>query len=117
MKELICIVCPVGCHLNVEDKDHITGNKCPRGLKYAIDEITHPVRTITTTIKTTSFRMPRVPVKTSQPIPKELIFKIMDEIGAYVLTKSVKMNDIIIENILDTKVDIVATRDFDIERN
>ncbi len=115
MKELICIVCPVGCHLNVEDQHNITGNKCPRGLKYALDELTHPVRTITTTIKTSSLTMPRIPVKTSQPIPKELMFKIMDEVASHILSKNVKMNDVIIENILDTHVDIVATRDFKIE--
>lgn len=110
MKELICIVCPVGCHLHVDDKNNITGNQCPRGLKYGLEEITHPSRIITTTVKTSNPMMPRLPVKTSSPIPKELMFQIMDRIGSEIVTKSVKINDVIIKNVLDTQIDIIATR-------
>ena len=33
MKELICIVCPKGCHLRVDEDNGyaVTGNGCPRG--------------------------------------------------------------------------------------
>ena len=52
--ELTCIVCPMGCRMTVELSDggeilSVTGNTCPRGKQYAIDECTHPVRTVTTT--------------------------------------------------------------------
>ena len=31
-KELICISCPKGCHLKVdEEANKVTGNGCPRG--------------------------------------------------------------------------------------
>ena len=33
MKELICITCPKGCHLKVDEENGyaVTGNSCPRG--------------------------------------------------------------------------------------
>lgn len=36
MKELICIVCPRGCHLKVDEANDyaVTGNSCPRGAEY-----------------------------------------------------------------------------------
>ena len=42
MKEMICIVCPMGCHLQVDDSNlddiKVTGNTCLRGPKYAREE-------------------------------------------------------------------------------
>ena len=38
MKEIICIVCPNGCTLNVEKNGEeitVTGNKCKRGEEFA----------------------------------------------------------------------------------
>ena len=54
MKELTCIVCPRGCRLKVNDDMVVTGNACPRGEKYAINELTHPTRTITSSIRVTN---------------------------------------------------------------
>ena len=36
MKELICIVCPRGCHLKVEEGEELSvrGNGCLRGVEY-----------------------------------------------------------------------------------
>ena len=82
-RELTCIVCPIGCHIKVlSDGDQIvsiTGNTCPRGKEYAVTECTHPVRTLTTTIKCTDGRL--LPVKTKKPIPKEKIREYMDFIN------------------------------------
>lgn len=82
-RELTCIVCPMGCHIKVlSDGDQIvsiTGNTCPRGKEYAVTECTHPVRTLTTTIKCTDGRL--LPVKTKKPIPKEKIREYMDFIN------------------------------------
>lgn len=52
--ELTCIVCPMGCHLNVEQSEEgfkVEGNTCKRGEKYAVQELTNPTRVITTTVK------------------------------------------------------------------
>lgn len=111
MKELTCIVCPVGCHLMVDDDDQIIGNRCPRGLEYAKAELTDPKRMVTSTVKTNHPLFPRLSVKTSKPISKKLVFKAIDELNNVYIQHDVHIGDIIIEHILDTDVDIIATKD------
>lgn len=110
-KELICICCPKGCHLKVDAQaNKVTGNTCPRGAEYGINEVTNPVRVVTTTAKVVNGHLPVVPVKTDKPIPKGLNFKCMDEINKAKIEAPVKIGDIVIENVLGTGVNIVATR-------
>ena len=114
-KNLTCIICPQGCSINVEMENgevkNITGNTCKRGYDYAYSEVTNPVRTITSTVKSKDGDM--VPVKTSKPIPKELIFKCMEEINKAIVNQSIKIGDVVIENILDTGADVVATKNIE----
>lgn len=113
-RELICICCPKGCHLKVDaENNKVTGNACPRGAEYGINEVTNPVRVITTTAKVEGGVLPVVTVKTKSPIPKDLNFKCMEEINKVVVKAPVKIGDVVIENVLDTGVDIVATRNVD----
>ena len=80
MKELICIVCPQGCHLKVDEENGcaVTGNACPRGAEYGKMELTHPTRVVTSTVRCEGGLYPRCPVKTDRAIPKELIFQVME---------------------------------------
>lgn len=109
-KELICIMCPVGCHVTIDKDLNVEGNKCKRGVIYAIEEMTHPKRILTTTVKTTSHIYPRVSVKTDKPLEKELIFSALEKLNTVILKKDVKIGDVIIENICNTEVNIVATK-------
>lgn len=112
-REIICIVCPIGCHMKVskDDSSHIvTGNKCPRGKEYAIKELTNPTRVLTTTVKIKRGKLNRLPVKTKEPIPKDKIFECMKVINSIDVEAPVSIGDIIVKNILDTNVDIIATR-------
>lgn len=110
-KEIICICCPKGCYLKVNiDENTVTGNSCERGAEYGINEVTNPVRIITSTVKVENGESPVVPVKTKKPIPKALNFKCMEDIDKCMVKAPVKIGDIIIENILETGVDIVATK-------
>ena len=111
MKELICITCPRGCHLKVDDDLNVTGNFCPRGAMYAKAELTHPVRTLTSTVKISSILEDRLPVKSERPLPKELIFKAMEEIDKIKVNAPICIGDIIIKNILNTDINIIATKD------
>ncbi len=113
MKELICITCPRGCHLKVDDNMNVTGNFCPRGAKYAINELTHPVRTLTSTVKTNSSINPRCPIKSKDSLPKELIFKCMEEINKISVTLPIKIGDVVIHNVCGSGVDIVSTKNID----
>ena len=77
MKNLICIICPRGCHLQVDDNNNVTGNSCNRGKVYAIQELTSPTRIVTSTAKVLGGNLKRVSVKTNKPIPKDKIFEVM----------------------------------------
>lgn len=110
MKEFVCIVCPNGCNLKIDEKTlKVTGNKCSRGEKFAIDEITHPMRTICTTIKTAFDCAPVLPCRVSAEIPKERIFEVMDIINKTTIAKPVSRGDVLIKNVLNLGVDIIAT--------
>lgn len=110
-RSLTCIVCPIGCQLNVTLEDgvvtEVTGNTCPRGKQYAIDECTNPVRTITTTARTSNGGV--IPVKTANPIPKDLMFDCMKAIDKAVVTLPAQIGDVVIKNLLGTGVDVVVT--------
>ena len=113
MKELICITCPRGCHLQVDDSLNVTGNMCPRGALYAKAELTHPTRMVTSSVWVESKSESRLPVKTKDPIPKELIFKIMEEIENVTVKAPIRIGDVIIKDVLGTGVDIVATKNIE----
>jgi CxxC motif-containing protein len=113
MKEFICIECPKGCHLKVDDELNVTGNTCPRGLKYAINEITCPKRVITSTVVIKSKLVSRLPVMSENELPKEKMFDVVNEIAKIRLEAPVKCRDVIIENVCDTGVNIIATRTID----
>jgi len=92
----------------VTEKD-VSGYRCKRGLVYAVNECTNPVRTLTTTIKAGEGRRQLVPVKSSKPIPKNKLFECVAVINSSYAQVPVKVGDIIIRNILDTGADIVST--------
>lgn len=111
MKELICIVCPRGCHLRIDENGTVTGNGCKRGVDYAHAELTAPVRTLTSTVKITGAALPRLPVKTDRPIPKEKMAEVMTVLNGVTVTSPIRIGDVIVENIADSGADLVATRE------
>lgn len=118
MKELICILCPNGCHLKVEEeKDYIvTGNSCPRGAEYGKAELTHPVRVVTSTVRCLGGAYPRCPVKTNRPVPKEKVFDVMQTLETVTLEAPVQTGDVLIRNICGLGADLVATRNMEKEK-
>lgn len=115
VRELTCIVCPRGCQLKVtlegNEIKEVTGFTCPRGKQYAIDECTHPMRTVTSTCRTANGGV--IPVKTNRTIPKELMFDCMKEINKAVVKLPAKIGDVVIENVLGTGADVVVTANQD----
>ncbi len=108
---MICIVCPMGCPLTVEktaDGFTVSGNTCPRGEKYAIAECTAPTRTLTSIVPVEGADM--VSVKSAAPLPKEKIFDCVRVLSGITLKAPVRIGDVVVENILGTGVDIVATK-------
>ena len=113
MKQLTCIVCPRGCRLTIDDNMEVTGNACPRGKIYAINELTNPTRTITSSIRVTNRPYTLVSVKTSNPIPKEKMFDIMKEIDTLTIEAPTKIGQIVKANILGLDSDIIITKNID----
>lgn len=114
MKELICIVCPKGCHLRVDEENGyaVTGNSCPRGAQYGAAELQHPVRVLTTTVRLTGCSARRCPVKTSTAIPKGLLFDAMHVLDGVELAAPVALGQVVVRNLLGTGADVVCTKAF-----
>lgn len=111
MNNIICTLCPKGCHLSVDlENKVVTGNGCIRGKFYGISELTAPMRTLTSTVKIDGTICRRCPVKSSAEVPRELVPEIMKLLDGVLLTAPVALGDVVIKNVLDTGADIVITR-------
>ena len=117
IKEMICISCPMGCHLTVDDSDKndikVSGNTCPRGRIYGINEVTAPKRMVTSSVEVTGSDAKRVSVKTSEPVPKEQMFECLDVIRTITAAAPVRIGDVLYKNVCGSGADIVATRNAD----
>lgn len=110
MKEYICIVCPNGCHLEYDETTgKTTGNKCPRGASYALSEYTHPTRSVCSSVRTIVKGFPVISVRTDKEIDKNLISDLMNELKKVIVDKPLPMNSVVVENILNTDVNIITT--------
>jgi len=118
MRNLTCIVCPMGCSLEADDSKGqdsltVTGNKCARGAAYAAEEIRAPKRVVTATCAINgqgSGAVRRVPVKTASPCPKEKISALLEDIYKVKINLPVKAGDVVIADWNGSKIDIVAAR-------
>lgn len=111
---MTCITCPRGCALTVtQDGDEITvtGNACKRGITFGTSEVTHPMRTICSTVKTAFPDAPVLPCRVSADIPKDRIFDVMKEIGKVYVDERVGRGDVLIPDVLGLGVDVIATSD------
>jgi CxxC motif-containing protein len=112
--KIICVSCPIGCRMTVQSKDgkitSVTGNTCPKGIKYAEEEFVNPLRILPTTVKVIGGELPLVSVKTEKAISKRLLLKAMVEIAEIEVNAPVKIGQVIKSDLLGTGVSLVATR-------
>ena len=111
-REITCIVCPRGCRMTADIQGEtitVIGHTCPRGEKHAMDEILHPVRSLTSIVRVSNRPDTMVSVKSEMPIPKGEMFAIMEKIHATTVEAPVAIGDCIIDNICGTR--IVATKE------
>ena len=113
-KEITCIVCPIGCKILVKSDgtqfEILDGNKCKKGIEYARNEALDPRRMLTTSVLVENGEWPLVSVKSSQPVPKEKVFPALKEIKKMRIKAPVESGQIIIKNVADIGIDIVATK-------
>ena len=109
-----CVVCPVGCRIELIVEDgkivEIVGGECKLGEEYARKEFTNPERILTTTVRVKGGILPLLPVRTEKPIPKKLIKGCMKKLADVVVKAPAKCGAIVYRNILDTGVNIIASR-------
>lgn len=118
-----CTTCPSECLLTVEverDADdavvevcYVTGNSCPRGDKFAHQELTCPVRVLTTTVAVSGGDEALLPVRTAEAIPLALHAQAMDLIRGLVIDAPIRMGDVVLEDLLNTGIDLIASMDID----
>ena len=118
IRNLTCIGCPMGCPLIVKLEDteviSIEGYTCKRGAVYGKKEVTNPTRIVTTTIRVSGGTEPVVSVKTKEDIPKGKIFECVKALKGITVPAPVHIGDVILRNVADTGVDIVATKNVEI---
>lgn len=118
-----CTTCPSECFLTVEvERDanssvtavrSVTGNSCPRGDTFAHQELTCPMRVLTTTVAVSGGDEGLLPVRTSEAIPLELHAQAMNFILGLVVNAPIRMGDVMLENLLDTNINLIASMDID----
>lgn len=118
-----CTTCPSECLLTVEverDADghmpevrSVTGNSCPRGDKFAHQELTCPMRVLTTTVAVSGGDEALLPVRTAEAIPLKLHARAMALIRGLVVNAPIHMGDVILPNLLNTNINLVASMDID----
>ena len=118
-----CTTCPSECLLTVEverDADDavvevrsVTGNSCPRGDTFAHQELTCPMRVLTTTVAVSGGDEALLPVRTTEAIPLALHTQAMDLIRGLVVEAPIRMGDVMLEDILGTSINLIASMDID----
>ncbi len=113
-KNITCVTCPMGCSMVVELNEKgeiisVSGNTCKRGETYAINECTHPVRSLTTTVKVEDGLYNVVPCKSESPLPKDKIFDCMQVINSTCVKAPVALGDVLVADVCGTDIDIIAT--------
>jgi CxxC motif-containing protein len=112
--EIICVACPKGCRLEVQRESGeilVSHAGCKRGIDYAIGEVTDPRRMVASTVRIRGGLHPLIPVYTSAPVPKDKIFELLDLIRAFEVQAPVKAGQILIQDALQTGIDVIASRD------
>lgn len=122
--QLNCTTCPSECLLTVDierDADgavvevrSVTGNSCPRGDKFAHQELTCPMRVLTTTVAVSGGDEALLPVRTAEAIPLALHAQAMDLIRGLIVNAPIRMSDEVLPNLLDTGTDLIASMDIDL---
>lgn len=118
-----CTTCPSECLLTVKvERDangavvevcSVTGNNCPRGDKFAHQELTCPMHVLTTTVAVSGGEETLLPVRTAEAIPLALHAHAMDLIRDLVVNAPIRMGDIVLENLLNTNINLIASMDID----
>ena len=111
-KDMICIICPRGCAMTAEIQGEtvtVTGNTCPKGEEYAINECLHPMRTVTAVVRVSNRENTMVSVKTENPVPKDKMMDVMTMLHEASVTAPAAIGDTVLADVFGTRV--IVTKD------
>lgn len=110
--EVICVVCPLGCHITLcgEDEQRAEGARCSKGIEYARQELREPLRVLTTTVRVRGGTLPLLPVRTQEPVPLRRIAECMSALREIEVEAPISMGQVIIDNLAGTGAKVVASR-------
>ena len=114
IRKFTCIICPKSCDITLFEEDgelRVEGNGCPRGEKYVLQEHTHPMRSVTTTVNVTGSPQARVGVCGSCEVPREKLMDCLQYLYGISVPAPLRAGDVIVRDILGTGCDIVAAMD------
>jgi CxxC motif-containing protein len=119
-KELTCIICPTSCQIKVSfaadgsgQVESVEGHRCSQGDKYVRNEVSDPVRALTTLCRLEGGSLRMCPVRTDIAVPKDILEEMAEAVSQIVVKAPVRVGDIVIKGIMGTKANIVVTRDID----
>lgn len=114
-EKMICITCPMGCSVELTREGQtllsVDGNTCKRGEDYVRRELTDPRRMVATTVKVKDGVHPLVPVYTEHAFPKPRIFELLDALRQVEIEAPVAMGQVVLANVLDTNINVIASRE------
>ena len=112
----LCIGCPLGCRLELDEDEageivEIRGASCRKGDRYAEQEHTDPRRMLTTTVAVEGALWPRLPVKSADTIPRDLVVDACRALATVQVRAPVRLGDVVVEDVAGTGIAVLATRD------
>jgi CxxC motif-containing protein len=114
IKTFTCICCPLGCDLEASfsangELESISGYACAQGKIYAEEESVAPRRMVCAAVCIEGSLEP-LSVKTASPILKEHIPEALKVINKLELQAPITANSILLNNIANTDVALLATK-------
>ncbi|HVP91272.1 MAG TPA: DUF1667 domain-containing protein [Terriglobales bacterium] len=110
---LTCILCPVGCELEVRRTERgldVKGHQCENGVGFATEEVLYPKRNLATSVPVKGSETRLVSVRLSDRVPRDMIFPILRVIAGLRPEAPVRRGQVLIADVLGTGVDVIATR-------
>jgi CxxC motif-containing protein len=110
----LCTGCPLGCRLEVDvvegDIVEIRGFECAKGKRYAREEHTDPRRPLSTTVTISGAALPRLPVRSAEPVPKAVVRALAVALRDVNVRAPMRRGDVVLTDALGTGIDVIATR-------
>ncbi len=117
LKEYTCIMCPRGCDISTQvENGAITlmeGASCQKGKDYVNQELTDPRRNIATSVLVEEGELALVSVRLDKPIPKNMIFTVMEEIKKSRVKAPVNVGQVLLKNVAGLDCNLIATKNVD----